>query len=179
MTLQPPRRSPDNEQKLIVLACLDRVGPCTEWQLLQLLTEHDVMNYFDMMISLSDLCSRGQAARSQKANGHLYELTDAGKEALELFGSRVPGSVRTLLKTTGDKWRLRFRQEAQYRREITRTERGDYLLTLTASEQDTETLEVRLPLPTRELAARMADNWPRYAEEIYGVMIRLLSEEQK
>ena len=178
MTLQPPRRSPDNEQKLIVLACLDRVGPCTEWQLLQLLTEHDVMNYFDLMISLSDLCSRGQAARSQKAGGHLYELTEAGQEALKLFGGRVPKSVKEMLRVTGDKWRQRFRQEAQYRHAISRTEQGEYALLLNAQERDAETLQLRFTLPTRELAARMADNWPRHAEEIYGTVIRLLSEEK-
>ena len=178
MTLQPPRRTPDNEQKLIVLSCLDRVGPCTEWQLLQLLTEHDIMNYFDLMIALSDLCSRGQAVRSQKAGSHLYELTEAGKEALALFGSRVPRSIKTLLKTTGEKWRLRFKQEAQYRHEISRTEEGEYALVLTAQENDAETLQLRFTLPSRELAARMADNWPRHAEEIYGAVIRLLSEDK-
>ena len=179
MTLQPPRRSPDNEQKLIVLACLEKVGPCTELQLLQLFSDNDIMNYFDMMISLSDLCARGQAARAKKRIGYLYELTDAGREALELFGGRVPSSVKKLLKQSGEKWKLRFRQEAQYQHAIAQTGRGEYALTLTASEQEMDMMQLTLTLPSRELARQMADQWPGKAAEIYETVIRLLSKEEK
>ena len=39
MKIQPPRRAPDDEQKLMVLYSLSRLGPCTELQLLQFLFE--------------------------------------------------------------------------------------------------------------------------------------------
>ena len=93
MRLEPPRRAPDNEQKLIVLCCLNRLGPCTELQLLQFLFEYDLMNYFEMMFALNDLCDRGQAARTKKGAGYLYAVTAAGVEALMLFGG-APQRVR-------------------------------------------------------------------------------------
>ena len=177
MTLQPPRRSPDNEQKLIVLACLEKVGPCTEMQLLQLLSDSDIMNYFDMMISLSNLCARGQAARTKKRSGYEYELTDAGREALDLFGGRVPPSIQKLLRQSGDKWKKRFRQEAQYQHEITQAESGEYTLSLTAAEHDAVMMRLTLTLPSRDLARQMAEQWPGKAAEIYEAVIRLLSKE--
>ena len=179
MTLQPPRRSPDNEQRLIVLACLDKLGPCTELQLLQFLTERDTMNYFDMMFSLNALCDGGQAVRTKKRAGYLYELTDAGREALSLFGSRVPGSIKKLLKDSAEEWKRRFRQEMQYQHAIRQTERGEYDLTLTAVEQEMDMLQLRFTLPARDLARRMAEKWPQKAAEIYETVIRLLSEEDE
>ena len=178
MTLSPPRRAPDDEQRLIVLCALKYLAPCTELQLLQFLSEHDLMNYFDMMFALGDLCARGQAVRTKKRAGYFYTLTDAGQEALALFGSRVPRSVQALLEKTGEVWRSRFREEGQSRQEIRRNERGEYELTLSVVEQETDMLRLTLTLPSRELADQLASHWPRKAGEIYETIIRRLSEEE-
>ncbi len=178
MKLQPPPRAPEQEQKLIVLACLDRFGPCTELQLLQFLFEHDLMNYFDMMFVLNELCDQGQAARSQARSGFRYELTEAGREALALFGGRVPASVKNLLEETGAEWQSRFRREAQSHGQVAMNRQGEYEAVLEASEGDRPLMTVKLTLPTRELAAQIARRWPDRAAEIYGAVIRLLSEDE-
>lgn len=178
MTLTPPKRPPDDEQRLVVLYTLQCLQPCTELQLLQFFTEYDLMNYFDMMIALQDLCSRGQAVRSQKRAGFLYQPTPAGDEALSLFGGRVPMSVKKLLRETGDSWRARFAQEDQYAHQIRQTERGEYELTLYVREQEMDTLRLTLSLPTRELAQRLAGRWPQKAGQLYETVIRTLSEEE-
>ena len=71
MRLEPPRRAPADEQRLIVLYSLMNLGPCTETQLLQFLSEMDLTNYFDMMFALNELCDRGQAARQKRKDGLL------------------------------------------------------------------------------------------------------------
>lgn len=177
MTLHPPRRAPEDEQRLVVLFALQHLAPCTELQLLQFLFEHDLMNYFDMMFALGDLCARGQAVREKKRAGYLYQLTDAGREALTLFGGRVPRSVKTLLEQTAPQWRRRFLQEAQYLQDIRQQERGEYELTLSVVEQEMDMMRLSLSLPSRELANQLAAKWPEKAGEIYETVIRLLSEE--
>jgi len=178
MRLEPPRRAPDNEQKLMVLACIERLGPCTEMQLLQFLFEHDLMNYFEMMFALNDLCDGGQAARV-KVNGETRcEVTEAGREALGLFGGRVPRSLMELLEKEGVRWRQRFEQEAQSSHSLEKTERGDYRLNLTLKENEEELMHLGLTLPTRELARQVAEKWPGRAGKIYAEIIRLLSEEK-
>lgn len=179
MSLHPPRRSPDDEQRLVVLSALDQLAPCTELQLLQFLFEYDVMNYFDMMFALNDLCAGGQAVRTQKRAGSLYEVTDAGREALALFGSRVPASVKALLKEQSAAWRARFQAEAQALHEIRQTDRGECALDLTVVEQEMDMMRISLTLPTREMANQLAGRWPQKAAEIYETVIRLLSEDEK
>lgn len=177
MTLHPPRRTPDDEQRLIVLCSLHHLAPCTELQLLQFLFEHDLMNYFDMMFALNDLCARGQAVRLRKRAGYQYELTDAGREALSLFGGRVPRSIKALLEETAWEWRQRFHEEAQYRHHTEQTNRGEYELTLSVVEQEMDMMRLTLSLPNRELANQLAAKWPRKASEIYETVIRLLTED--
>ena len=178
MRLEPPRRAPDEEQKLMVLDCLKHLGPCTEMQLLHFLFEHDLMNYFDMMFALNDLCDRGQAARSRQQTGYSYQLTPAGEEALALFGSRVPRSLQELLKKSAEKWKLRFRQEAQCRQEISQNEQGEFALSLTVTDQNRDLMNLTLTLPARNLAQQLAERWPQKAAEVYAAVIRILSEDQ-
>ncbi|MBQ9263070.1 MAG: DUF4364 family protein [Clostridia bacterium] len=178
MPLQPPKRPPDDEQRLVVLYALQQLAPCTELQLLQFLSEYDWMNYFDMMFALQELCARGQAVRSRKRAGYLYQPTDAGQEALVLFGGRVPGSVKKTLEETGDQWRRRFAQEDQYQHSIHQTDRGEYELTLTVVEQEMDMLRLSLTVPTRELAQQLASQWPQKASQIYETVIHALTEEE-
>ena len=178
MKIEPPRRAPDNEQKLIVLHCLAQFGPCTELQLLQFLFDHDVMNYFDMMIALSDLCARGQAVRTKRRAGYLYQPTEAGREALTLFGGRIPNSLESLINENAPALRERFRQELHSQQEIRQTQRGEYEVTLTATEQDLDLMRLCLTLPARDLAQQLAERWPRKAAEIYETVIRILTEEE-
>ena len=178
MRIEPPRRAPEEEQKLAVLCCLEKLGPCSELQLLQFLFEHDLMNYFEMMFALNELCDRGQAVRARKPAGYSYEVTEAGREALQLFGGRVPRSLQTLLAEKGEAWRARFRREAQSVHRIDPTGRGDYALTLKVVEQDAEMMKLTLALPTRDLARRLGEDWPRKAPRLYEAVIRILSEEE-
>ncbi len=178
MKIEPPRRAPDDEQKLIVLESLASLGPCTELQLLQFLFEHDLMNYFEMMFALNSLCDRGQAVRTKKQAGFLYQVTDAGREALQLFGSRVPRSVKNLLAESRDEWKSRFRQEMQNGQQIVQTDRGEYELNLKVVEQDMDMMRLSLSLPTRELADQLAARWPEKASRIYDTVIRILTEEE-
>jgi len=177
MKIQPPRRTPDNEQKFMVLYSLARLGPCTDLQLLQFLFENDLLNYFEMMFALNDLCDRGQAVRAKKQTGYAYQLTAAGEEALQLFGNRVPRSLQSLLKKEAAAWKRRFQQEAQCRQKIEETDRGEYILSLAVMEQERDLMSLNLALPTRELARQMGEKWPQKASEIYAAVIRILSEE--
>ena len=148
----------------------------TELQLLQFLFEYDLMNYFEMMFALNDLCDRGQAARTKKGAGYSYTVTPAGKEALDLFGGRVLPSVYDLLEKNGMEWRQRFRREAQNLAEITQTDRGEYDLTLRVVEQNMDMMTMTVTLPTREMAQQLSEQWPRKAATIYAEVFRMLTE---
>ena len=93
MRIEPPRRAPADEQRLIVLYSLMNLGPCTETQLLQFLSEMDLTNYFDMMFALNELCDRGQAARQKRKDGTYYMATVAEVEPDGSFAVEGVGPI--------------------------------------------------------------------------------------
>lgn len=179
MRIEPPRRAPEDEQRLIVLYSLMNLGPCTDTQLLQFLSEQNLSNYFEMMFALNELCDRGQAARQKRQAGTYYMATAAGDEALRLFGGRVPQSLKNVMRTERDLWRRRFQMESTLGQTVRKTPRGDYELTLTVTEQETEMMRISLTVPSREIAYDWLSRWPSRASRIYGAVIRGLAEEEK
>jgi len=177
MSLQPPRRTPEEERRLIVLYSLHHLAPCNHIQLYQFIAELEQMNYFGMMFVLNDLCDQGQTVRLKRRVGYQYEVTDAGREVLELFGNRVPHSLKTLLAETGASWRARFQEEAQFQHEITKSEQGETELHLSVVENDSDALRITLPLPTEDLAHVLATRWHQKGGDIYGAIFRLLMED--
>lgn len=177
MSLHPPRRTPDEEQRLVVLYSLQHLAPCNHMQLHRFIAETDLLNYFDMMIALNDLCDKGQAVRLMRRVGHQYEVTDSGREVLDLFGNRVPHSLKKLIAETGAAWRARFQEEAQYQHEIVKNEQGGTELILSIIENDADAMRITIPLPTEDLANVLATRWHKIGGDVYGAIFRLLMED--
>lgn len=179
MSLHPPRRSPEEETRLIILYTIRHLPPCTGVQLQQILFDYNEMNYFDMMFALNDLCANGQAIREADGDQHVYAITPAGEEALLLFGNRVPGSIRQYIAEKGLLWQARLKEGEQYPHQIRKTEKGEWVLSLGVQEKDAPLMQLTLSLPSYEMAAQMAKNWPEKASAFYAGAIGLLSEEEK
>lgn len=177
MSLRPPRQMPDFERRMVVLQCLRFLGPCTDLQLLRFLTEYDLMNYFDMMFALTDLCAQGQAVRTKEQVGYIYNLTEAGKEAMALFGDRVPRSVQAIVTDNAPRWARRFAQEGQCAASIDKNAWGEWDLTLSLRDNQNNMMRLILSLPSQQLAGEISRKWPDKAAEIYRQIIRILAGE--
>lgn len=179
MSLHPPRRSPEEETRLIILYTIRHLPPCTGVQLQQILFDYNEMNYFDMMFALNDLCANGQAIREPAGDQHVYAITPAGEEALLLFGNRVPGSIRQYIAKKGLLWQARLKESEQFPHQIRKTEKGEWVLSLSVQEKDAPLMQLTLSLPSYDMAAQMAKDWPDKASAFYAHAIRTLSEEKK
>lgn len=172
-----PARTPDTQQRMIVLYALSRLSPCYDLQLLQFFGEYGLMNYFDMMFALVDLCREGQAVRTPRVNQNLYELTDSGREALRLLIGHVPLSVREQIDAHAQQWKERFSRELEYASEMENTERGEVKLKMYVMEQNMRMLEIGMSLPDEHTARSLQEKWPGIAGEVYGFIIRKLAED--
>ena len=178
MSLHPPRRSPEEEIRLIVLYTVRCMAPCTGVQLQQFLFDYNEINYFDMMFALNDLCANGQAMRERKGENFLYTITPAGEEALALFGNRVPGSIRQYIEEKGLLWQARLKETEQYPTQIRKTEKGEWVLSLSVQEKNAPLMQLTLSLPSYDMAAQMAKSWAGKASAFYAQAIGMLSEEE-
>ena len=103
----------EEEDKLILLASLDRLGGCTQEQLLRFVVETSLQSQFQFYIALSGLREAGFVREADRKEGKLLLLTPEGRQSLELFGSRIRASQQAKLETYSAKWRRRIRDEQQ------------------------------------------------------------------
>ena len=69
------RHISDTENKLLILYTLNAVGPASAAQLLQILADNGLMNYFDMQLNLSELLEEKQVAEQQHPLAPLLYVT--------------------------------------------------------------------------------------------------------
>ncbi len=170
------RKTPDLENKLLILMAIDLLGPLTGLQLLQFLAECGLMDYFILQLALGDLMDTGQIESTQSALGPQYALTAAGRESLALFLHRLPHSIRSIVYEAVPQWKPRIQREAQILSDFSRREDGRYALRLRLMEADTPILDMTLSLPSRDSADRLSRRWPAAAQAFYGFLMRELGD---
>lgn len=172
-----PGRLPETQLRFIVLFALDRLGPCYDSQILKFVTDRNLMNYFDLMISLTDLCREGHACRQMRMDRALFSITRAGKDALALFPERVPESVRLQVEENVDETRREFRRAQEYNAVCRRTESGTYEAELYVMDRSVPAMKLTLPMPDEKTAQAVQEKWQNVGEEIYAYLIARLAEE--
>ena len=95
----PKRQRPETECRLIVLLLLSELPEATDTFLLRCCSDGELLSYFELMPALSSLTREGQTARRMDGTSWRYSLTQAGRETLSLFLSRIPESDRQTVRS--------------------------------------------------------------------------------
>ena len=123
----------EEEDKLVVLSSLNRLGGCTEEQLLRFLVENALMNPFQFYLALGGLKEAGFVREARHLEGTLLILTPQGRESVEMFASRIRASQTEKLNANAPAWKRRIRDELQMPAAWQETDNG-FAVTLRALE---------------------------------------------
>ena len=165
----------EEEDKLVLLASLDRLGRCTKEQLLRFVVETDLQSQFQFAIALAGLYETGLVRESQRLEGKLLVLTPEGRQSLEMFGSRIRASLQEKLETHGALWRRRIREEQQMPADWEETEHG-FTVTLRTIEAGAEIVNIRLTVADKQQAKRFCARWRENAPFLYQTLMDRLGE---
>ena len=174
-----PERTPDTQMPLIVLYTLNKLGICYDTQLFAFLSDRDLCNWMEMMFSLDDLCQQGCCVRQTRFGRGLYSVTEAGRETLSLFSSRVPDSVKKAVENGAAEAQKQFRREQACLCDAVRTPEGNWEARMTVMDGPLPALTLTLPLPDEKSARRVQEKWPDVGGEIYTYLIARLSEDDR
>lgn len=174
MPLQsPPRKVSETENMLRLLLCVDALGSATPVQLWTFAAEQDLMDYVTMRLCLHKLLSAGEIQTGEGALKELLFVTDRGREALSLFGQRVPGDVRARVRQAAPEFHGRMERNQQVRAAYEMARPNDYRLNLSVCEGDLPTILLRMETTNRSLASRAIHRFVIYAAEtttyLYGL----------
>ena len=165
----------EEEDKLVLLCALDRLGGCTEEQLLRFVVETGLQSQFQFFLALSGLKEAGLVRQSRHLEGMLLYLTPEGRQSMEMFASRIRASQQEKLNEHGPVWRRRVRDELSTPAQYAPSGNG-YAVTLRALESGEEIFSMTLTAATKAQAKRFCERWPRLAPKLYQEIMGELGE---
>jgi len=165
----------EEEDKLVLLSAIDRLGGCTEEQLMRFAVETGLMSQFPFSIALAGLREAGLVRTSRHLEGELLHLTPEGRQSMELFASRIRASRQEKLDQNCAAWRRRVLDELSTPAQYAQSGSG-YAVTLRALESGEEIFSMQLTAATKVQAKRFCERWPGEAAAIYQSVMERLGE---
>lgn len=178
MTRKPsPLKRGETEDRLILLSIVSALGASTEDQLLRFAVTAELFPQFRFLMLLRDLKDEGLIDSREGAEGRLFFLSPEGRETLRLFATEIRPSIREHIAQSAPDLRRQYRDERQLPSSWQETTNG-FEVSLCALEDGKEILSIHMIATTRGDAQHWCERWPDAAQEIYGTLIRALSQKK-
>ena len=175
----PPRKVSETENMLRLLLCVDMLESVTPAQLWTYCAEQELMDYVSMRLCLHKLLAAGELETGEGTLSDQLLLTDRGREALTLFGGRLPGDVRERVCASAPEFSDRMARNRQVRAAYEMARPEDYRLNLTVEEGDLPTLRLRMATASRTLASKALRRFTAHASQattyLYGLAEQALN----
>ncbi len=165
--------------KMIVLYMLRRCEESlTKAQIYDFVLEGGYTDFLTLQAVFSELADTSLIVEKTVANRTYLEITAEGSQALDFFGNRINPSIRSDIDRFIKDNSLKIRDEASIQGNYIRTGENEYTAHLLAKENGRNILDIRLTLPTEEIAENTVRKWHEKNQEIYQFLIlNLMSEE--
>lgn len=168
------------ENKVLILYILDQTHkPITNDNLYKLVLTAVEMNYFYFQQFLLDMIETNFVVSYEKENQVMYELTEHGKNTLDLTLDILPGIVKLKIDTNLKSTLETVEEEHSIVAEYTPKNENNYIINCKISENNETVFEIKTFAYSREQAKEIVDNWKNNAEKIYPQVLELLHNTQK
>lgn len=161
--------------KLMILYMLDRVKfPITTAQISNYILEKEYTNFLTLQQVISELTEANLInARTVNNRTHL-QITDEGRETLYYFDNRINDTIKAEINNYFHDNEFDLREEVSVLSNYYKSTSGEYEAHLIAKERENSLVEIKLSVPTREVAESICDNWQKKNQEVYQELVRLL-----
>ena len=163
------------ESKVLILYILSKVGKSISHnELLELVVSILDMNYFYFEQFLLDLLEDNYLNKYQKENDDIYELTDAGKEALSLTLDILPGILKLKVDSKFKENFETIKDKYSISAEYSPSTETDFSVTCKIIENNNTIFHLELNAGSRDQAKKIVNNWNNNASSIYPEIFNLL-----
>ncbi len=163
--------------KMIVLYMLKRSDvPLSKSQIYDFILEKEYTNYMTLQEAFSELASSNLISEKTMANRTYLEITEEGAQTLEFFGNRINPSIRQEIDEYLKENSLKLRNESAILGDYKKTAENEYTVELMIKENGRNLMDIKLPVPTEEMAQAMIDNFQKQSQDIYQYLFGRLME---
>lgn len=165
------------ENKILILYILHKIGkPISNDALLNLVLAVTDMNYFYFQQFLLDLLENGYIMNYYKDDHSFYEITNFGKETLELTQNILPGIIKLRVDANFKNEMESFEEEHSIVAEYTPQSETNFTVTCKIMDHSDVIFEVSTFAGSRDQAKQIVDNWEKHADEMYPQILTILTK---
>ena len=168
------------ENKVLILYVLNKVGKSiSNDSLLNLVLAVTDMNYFYFQQFLLDLIEKKYIISYEKDEQVFYEITDSGKQTLNLTQDIVPGIIKLRIDSNFKEELESFENEHSIIAEYIPKSENYYIVTCKIIEHGDTIFELKTFAGSRDQAKDIVDNWKQKADKLYPEILELVTKKDK
>ena len=162
--------------KLIVLYMLSRVTfPMTNAQVSDFILEKEYTDYLTLQQVISELTNAKLVSSKTIRNRTQLAITPEGRETLDFFQSRIHYAIKEEINAYFRENEFTPRNEVAVLGDYSyQASLGEYETHLVVREKGVSLVDVKIPVPTEEMAEKICDNWQKKSQQIYKYLTEQL-----
>ena len=161
--------------KLIVLYMLDKVAfPLTQSQISEFVLDKGYTNYLTLQQVISELVETNLVTAHTTLNRTQLTITKEGKDSLGYFEGRIGDAIKQEILDYFKEKSMELRNEVSVVSNYYKTVNGEYEAVLSAKDKDITLVEIKMSVPTPQIASAICDNWNKKNQEVYQMLTKML-----
>lgn len=155
---------------------LDRVDfPLSNSQISDFMLNKEYTTYFKLQQALSELADAGFIREEPVRNRTLYNLTEDGASAIELFRKNISHAIRQDVNDYLKEKKFELKNEVSVKASYYLNTNREYSVHCQVMENTLPLIDLTITVPSEKEAETISNNWYKKNQEIYAqIMASLL-----
>lgn len=163
--------------KLIILYMLDRTDEytITNSQITDFIMDKGYTGLFNIHESISELIDKEFISVTTIRNTQHYRITNLGEEALLYFENRISNTIKQEIRDYFKKEKINLKNESEIIADYSlNKETNEYTVECAIKERRETLINIKMTVPTKELARSICDNWRTKSTDVYQTLVNEL-----
>ena len=168
------------ESKLILLYAIHKLKiPITNNQLVNIMIENNIMNYFSLQQYLNELVNSKFVEIKSEDEKKFYFVTADGEKILNYFINRVPFTVKEKIGDIMESNTDKIKQEIEIIADYIPEKMTEYIVECKVNEHGITLIDFKVNVPTKDQAKLICENWRKHGALIFGEIFESLIKERE
>lgn len=164
------------ENKVLILYILNNVDkPITSDAIYSIITSAIDLNYFYFQQFLLDLLEVKYISKYETETQSVYEITEAGKNTLDLTLDILPGIIKLKVDTNFKSNVESYENKESVIAEYTPKSENEYEIECKIVDNGEVVFTIKIMAYSREQAQNIVDNWKKNASSLYPEFLNILT----
>ena len=131
-------------------------------------------NYLTLQQAIGELLDNQLISQKSDANRALLSITTEGCDTLKYFENRISDAIKEDVKNFLIENKTQLKNDYSITSNYYKSVSGEYEAQLMAKEKDVVLMDLRISVPTQEMAEDVCLNWKKRNEEVYRMLTQML-----